>query len=136
MHPTKKVRLPQRAQRSPRDRGSVHVDSVACSYLPFLCELCALCGNSWIIFSTANAGPVPRGGAAFTDRTEEWIEQRRSGRLQDEDLDLPRRTVSLEEIDEAVAAITGSMPGCSPRMAGASAVPSRSPWSWRRNWPT
>ena len=43
------------------------------------------------------------GGAAFIDRTEERIEQRRSGRLQDEDLDLPRRTVSLEEIDEAVA---------------------------------
>ena len=43
------------------------------------------------------------GGAAFVERTDERIEQRRSGRLQDEDLDLPRRTVSLEEIDEAVA---------------------------------
>ncbi len=38
------------------------------------------------------------GGAAFIDRAEERIEQRRSGRLQDEDLDFPRRTVSLEEI--------------------------------------
>jgi hypothetical protein len=43
------------------------------------------------------------GGAGFIQRTEEQVEQRRSGRVQDEDLDLPRRTVSLEEIDEAVA---------------------------------
>ena len=43
------------------------------------------------------------GGSAFIERTVEQIEQRRSGRLQDQDLDLPRRTVSLEEIDEAVA---------------------------------
>jgi REP element-mobilizing transposase RayT len=43
------------------------------------------------------------GGAAFLERTEERIEQRRSGRLQDQDLDLPRRVVSLEEIDEAVS---------------------------------
>ncbi|MGO9111926.1 MAG: hypothetical protein ACLP9L_22085, partial [Thermoguttaceae bacterium] len=43
------------------------------------------------------------GGAEFVERTEERIEQRRSGRVQDQDLDLPRRTVSLEEIDEAVA---------------------------------
>ncbi len=43
------------------------------------------------------------GGAEFLERTEERIEQRRSGRVQDQDLDLPRRTVSLEEIDEAVA---------------------------------
>jgi len=43
------------------------------------------------------------GGTAFIERTEEQVEQRRSGRLQDEDLDLPRRTVSLEEIDVAVA---------------------------------
>ena len=43
------------------------------------------------------------GGAAFIERTVEQIEQRRSGRQQDQDLDLPRRTVSLEEIDEAVA---------------------------------
>jgi hypothetical protein len=43
------------------------------------------------------------GGPTFIERTEEQIEQRRSGRLQDEDLDLPRRTVSLGEIDEVVA---------------------------------
>ena len=43
------------------------------------------------------------GGAAFLERTEDRIEQRRSGRVQDRDLDLPRRTVSLEEIDAAVA---------------------------------
>jgi hypothetical protein len=43
------------------------------------------------------------GGAEFVDRREERIEQRRSGRVQDQDLDLPRRTVSLAEIDGAVA---------------------------------
>ncbi len=43
------------------------------------------------------------GGAAFMERTEGRIEQRRSGRVQDRDLDLPRRTVSLDEIDAAVA---------------------------------
>ncbi len=43
------------------------------------------------------------GGAAFVERSEEQIEQRRSGRVQDQDLDLPRRTVSLDEIDAAVA---------------------------------
>jgi len=41
--------------------------------------------------------------ARFFERTTERIEQRRTGRLQDEDLDLPRRTVSLEEMDGAVA---------------------------------
>ncbi|NLX95055.1 MAG: transposase [Rhodopirellula sp.] len=43
------------------------------------------------------------GGTTFIERTEERIEQRRTGRVQDEDVDLPRRTVSLEEIDGAVA---------------------------------
>jgi len=43
------------------------------------------------------------GGWGFIERTEERIERRRSGRLQDGDLDLPRRVVSLDEIDEAVA---------------------------------
>ena len=43
------------------------------------------------------------GGTAFIERTEEQIEERRSGRVQDRDLDLPRRTVSLDEIDAAVA---------------------------------
>ncbi len=43
------------------------------------------------------------GGTAFIERTEEQVGQRRSGRVQDQDLDLPRRTVSLEEIDELVA---------------------------------
>jgi REP element-mobilizing transposase RayT len=42
------------------------------------------------------------GGTAFIARTEERIEQRRSGRVRDRDLDLPRRSVSLEEIDRAV----------------------------------
>ena len=35
------------------------------------------------------------GGAAFMERTEGQIERRRSGRLQDQDLDLPRRTARL-----------------------------------------
>jgi REP element-mobilizing transposase RayT len=43
------------------------------------------------------------GGPAFVERTEERIGERRSGRVQDRDLDLPRWTVSLEEIDAAVA---------------------------------
>jgi len=43
------------------------------------------------------------GGSAFIERTEERIGERRSGRVQDRDLDLPRWTVSLEEIDAAVA---------------------------------
>jgi len=43
------------------------------------------------------------GGSLFIERTEERIGERRSGRVQDRDLDLPRWTVSPEEIDAAVA---------------------------------
>ncbi len=43
------------------------------------------------------------GDARFVERTEERVEARRSGRTQDEDLDLPRWTVPLDEIDAAVA---------------------------------
>ena len=43
------------------------------------------------------------GGTAFIERAEERIGARRCGRVQDRDLDLPRGTVSLEEIDAAVA---------------------------------
>lgn len=43
------------------------------------------------------------GGPQFIEQTEERIGQRCSGRVQDRDLDLPRWTVSLEEIDAAVA---------------------------------
>ncbi len=43
------------------------------------------------------------GGAAFAERAVERIEGQRRGRAQDRDLDLPRRTASLEEIDAAVA---------------------------------
>src|SRR5208337_645109 len=42
------------------------------------------------------------GGVAFTEKTEARIEERRSGRVQDRDVDLPRWTVALEEIDAAV----------------------------------
>jgi hypothetical protein len=50
------------------------------------------------------------GGAAFVEQTEARIEQRRCGRVQDEDLDLPRWTVGLEEIDCAVARHYGIEP--------------------------
>jgi len=43
------------------------------------------------------------GDAHFADRMEERVEMRRSGRVQDEDLALPRWTVPLDEIDAAVA---------------------------------
>jgi hypothetical protein len=43
------------------------------------------------------------GSPAFLERTEDQIEKLRSGRVQDRDLDLPRRTVSLDEIDAMVA---------------------------------
>ena len=43
------------------------------------------------------------GGSVFIERTEERIGDRRRGRVQDRDLDLPRWTVSLEEIDAVVA---------------------------------
>jgi REP element-mobilizing transposase RayT len=61
---------------------------------------------------TANDGPLLEamaasryaiGRTAFTEQTERRIEQRRTNRVQDEDLDLPRWTVDLEEIDAAVA---------------------------------
>jgi len=42
------------------------------------------------------------GSTAFVEQTEARIEQRRTNRVQDEDLDLPRWTVDLEEIDAAV----------------------------------
>jgi hypothetical protein len=44
------------------------------------------------------------------ERTEARIEQPRCGRVQDEDLDLPRRPVGLEEVDSAVARHYGSEP--------------------------
>jgi len=43
------------------------------------------------------------GRAAFVERTEGRIEKRRRGRIQDQDIDLPRWTVALEEVDETVA---------------------------------
>jgi hypothetical protein len=43
------------------------------------------------------------GTPGFVERTEQSIELRRDGRLQDKDLELPRWTVSVEEIDAAVA---------------------------------
>ena len=43
------------------------------------------------------------GDAPFVDRMEKRVEGRRSGRVQDEDLALPRWTVPLDEIDAAVA---------------------------------
>lgn len=43
------------------------------------------------------------GSAAFVEKTEDRMEARRSGGVQDRDVDLPRWTVSLEEIDAAVS---------------------------------
>jgi REP element-mobilizing transposase RayT len=43
------------------------------------------------------------GATPFIGRTEERITERHTGLAQDRDLDLPRTTVSLEEIDAAVA---------------------------------
>ena len=43
------------------------------------------------------------GGPAFTEKTETRIEKRRSGEVQDRDVDLPRWGVALAEIDAAVA---------------------------------
>ena len=43
------------------------------------------------------------GDAQFVERTEKRVEGQRSGRVQDEDLALPRWTVPVDEIDAAVA---------------------------------
>ena len=43
------------------------------------------------------------GSESFLEETEERIERRRSGEARDRDLDLPRRAVSLADIDAAVA---------------------------------
>ncbi len=43
------------------------------------------------------------GGTAFVEKTEPCIEERRSGRVQERDLDLPRWNVAVDEIDAAVA---------------------------------
>ena len=51
------------------------------------------------------------GGPAFVDKTEARIEERRSGRVQDRDLALPRWTVPLIEIDAAVSRHYGVDPG-------------------------
>jgi len=43
------------------------------------------------------------GGPAFVEQSERAIERRRDGRIQNEDLDLPRWTIALDEIDHLVA---------------------------------
>jgi REP element-mobilizing transposase RayT/DNA-binding transcriptional ArsR family regulator len=50
------------------------------------------------------------GGGEFVEHTERRLAIRRSGRAVDRDLDLPRATVPVERIDEAVAAHYGVMP--------------------------
>ena len=50
------------------------------------------------------------GSAAFIDTTEQRLAGRRSGRAQDRDLALPRATLGIERIDEAVAAHYGVSP--------------------------
>ena len=49
------------------------------------------------------ASPYAIGNATFVESTEARIEERRSGRVQDRDLDLPRWTVGLDDIDAVVA---------------------------------
>ena len=62
------------------------------------------------------------GSAAFTEATEARIEGRRSYRVQDRDVDLPRRTVDLEAIDAAVprglCGVEGPRASCRPRQGG------------------
>ena len=43
------------------------------------------------------------GNSSFVEKMEKRIERRRSGRVQDKDIELPRWTVRFEEIDAAVA---------------------------------
>ena len=69
------------------------------------------------------------GSAAFAEKTDVRIEERRSGRVQDRDLDLPRWTVPLEEIDAAVAALRprfgrleGARAACRPGQGGGRGV--------------
>ena len=50
------------------------------------------------------------GGAAFIEKTEARIEGRRRGEVRDRDLDLPRWTVPLEEIEAAVTRHYGVAP--------------------------
>ena len=76
------------------------------------------------------------GGSAFIERTEERIGERRTGRVQDRDLDLPRWAVSLDEIDAVVRVITAWIRACCRPMAAGWALRKALRWSWRRNWPT
>ena len=50
------------------------------------------------------------GGENFVEETERRLAIRRSGSAVDRDLDLPRTTVPIEQIDEAVAAHYAVMP--------------------------
>ena len=65
-------------------------------------EACVLEDDAPLLEAVA-ASRYAIGGAAFTEKAESRIEQPRSGRVQDQDVDLPRWTVPLEEIDAAVA---------------------------------
>ncbi len=65
-------------------------------------EACLLDDDAPLLEAMA-ASRYAIGGLAFTEKTEARIEKRRSGRVQDRDVDLPRWTVALEEIDAAVA---------------------------------
>jgi len=50
------------------------------------------------------------GGSEFIERTERQLQERRSGRIQDADLALPRLTVGIEQIDRLVASQCGVEP--------------------------
>ena len=69
-------------------------------------------------------------GRVEVEETERRLANRRSGSEVDRDLDLPRRTVPIEQIDEAVARITASQRATWNVAGLAAARPSSSRWSW------
>ena len=64
-------------------------------------EACVLEDDTPLLEAMA-ASRYAIGGTVFVEKTERVIEGRRDGRVQNEDLDLPRWTVALEEIDRLV----------------------------------
>jgi hypothetical protein len=54
------------------------------------------------LLDALSANPYAIGSAKFLEETEERIERRRKGGARDQDLDMPRRWVLLDDIDAAV----------------------------------
>ena len=59
--------------------------------------------NDGPLLEAMSASRYAVGRPAFVEQTERAIDQRRGGRVQDEDVDLPQWTVALADIDAAVA---------------------------------